>query len=1223
MIYDVLQWMVIGLLLSTVLFAGGILAREVWRGLLWLRLRDHSEACKNLVTSYQKKNFQGINKLLFQLRDTFEPEVIENVLREKLTESDEETLKHIREMYEFFQFTERYIQGLESPKWRVRAESAYALGKIGDATAVPALIKRMQDPDEDEQNVKMACAQALGMIRDPSAIPLLIEALKEVNKWSSVQVAELLVRFGKEAVPALLDALQNDESVNQRIWAAQILGSIGDNSAIPVLMQRLRDRDPNVRIASLEALGEIKSPLAVHSIIHILLHDPVSNVRSQAAISLGRLSDEIALQPLLNALNDPEYWTRLRAVEALELLGTAHIPHLTRILFMDPRTEVRTRAAQALERMGLVEEKLKQLDSEDLAEQQEAHRFLITMAQLGQIQQLQGYLHHPDFRTRYRVCEILGETGNPALEGALLEASKDEEWSVRIKALSYLAKSTSPQAIEIFQAALNDPDPIIKPMILESIKQLNTSQLERFYDQLVPMLNHDNIEVRTHAIELLARIPKREVFELLTTCLHDPIDEIRQTTIEVLGDLKNEETTPYLIKMLKDPNKEVRYAAFEALGKIKDERAIDPLLEALAEADVKGRKIITRSLAAFGLELFYPRMDYLMGLESPEVEQALCWILGDTGDEGAIRILKFFLQNKDANVRAAAIGSLGRIPHKESARAVLQCAHDVNKRVRASVANALHRIGIEEGLEELALLLKDPDPFVRNRAALSLSWLSQQPWIADKLIERYQEESHEESKLYLLIAIGLQPSEKTFQFVLSYFHIEETRQKLLELLKQENDLSLEQRFFKNLKLEQLQRTETSEEIFTRYLKDLQESQEIERREAAIDALEILIYEDSLPYLLDCLMSDPEIRLRQKASHALGILGEKLPHLKSQIREGLLESLSDPVPSVCEASLKALHKVADHTTTNRIFDLLSSKSTRIQQATVQLLVSLNRYDASDLLDIIAGTDSPDLMKQGIHLLKKVQDPNVISFLKVILLTKEKQLRLAAIKALEGHLQNQETHETLLSLLNDRDRDIRLWSIRLIGASKDLELIQHLANSINDPYLAIRLELIKIFKQNPHEELIKPLFALLHDPIEEVRFDSFLALAQIDNIFALQHFLEQLKQTPLAFRKKIIQNLQQSDAFELQKQRFQNDPSPQIRRLALLFLVVTAENSLPFLIEALQDPAPEVRKAALNFLLTLPAQEVQKHLHNLIYDPDPEIRKIVRKHLNLRLRVIDER
>ena len=97
---------------------------------------------------------------------------------------------------------------LDHEDCKVRCNAAHALGRIGDKSAVPALIKALRDthmeyaddehPDMGKFHpVSVAAADALGAIGDRSAVPALIEALKHSDRFVKDSAEEALIALGE------------------------------------------------------------------------------------------------------------------------------------------------------------------------------------------------------------------------------------------------------------------------------------------------------------------------------------------------------------------------------------------------------------------------------------------------------------------------------------------------------------------------------------------------------------------------------------------------------------------------------------------------------------------------------------------------------------------------------------------------------------------------------------------------------------------------------------------------------------------------------------------------------------------------------------------------------------------------------------------------------------------------------------------------------------------
>jgi hypothetical protein len=116
----------------------------------------------------------------------------------------------------------------------------------------------------------------------------------------------------------LISALRHqDPDVQWR--AAAALGSFGPD-AIQQLIAGLRTRDHAVQLGIIEALGEIRHPLAVEPLVG-LLRDPSVEIRWEAALALGEIGDPRARAPLLAALRDPDRYVRYGTALALGKLG--------------------------------------------------------------------------------------------------------------------------------------------------------------------------------------------------------------------------------------------------------------------------------------------------------------------------------------------------------------------------------------------------------------------------------------------------------------------------------------------------------------------------------------------------------------------------------------------------------------------------------------------------------------------------------------------------------------------------------------------------------------------------------------------------------------------------------------------------------------------------------------------------------------------------------------
>ena len=162
------------------------------------------------------------------------------------------------------------------------------LGKCGSREAVPLLGRIFLDPVS--RPIREDLADILGKLGDKTAVPFLLEGLSDNELWVRAKSAGSLGRLGeRRAVPALRFRLE-DESSDVREAAALALAELKASEASPELIKHLEsDEDSAVRAAAAEALGEIGAGDAVQALRRVIAGDADEDVISAASEALGNL----------------------------------------------------------------------------------------------------------------------------------------------------------------------------------------------------------------------------------------------------------------------------------------------------------------------------------------------------------------------------------------------------------------------------------------------------------------------------------------------------------------------------------------------------------------------------------------------------------------------------------------------------------------------------------------------------------------------------------------------------------------------------------------------------------------------------------------------------------------------------------------------------------------------------------------------------------------------
>ncbi len=178
--------------------------------------------------------------------------------------------------------------------------------------------------------------------------PVAIAMLSKVRGEGLAALATVFERRGD--IASYLRALSARKEA-RRAWAAEVLGGVRCEPAVPGLIGLLRDRVPEVRLVAARALGRIGDPAAAQPLLDSLATaQPVpTHLVTQALVQFG----PAAAPALVAALDHTEPAVRLAALQALRLTGTIGAEaRVTAVLSQDSSLEVRVAAAALLGRLG-------------------------------------------------------------------------------------------------------------------------------------------------------------------------------------------------------------------------------------------------------------------------------------------------------------------------------------------------------------------------------------------------------------------------------------------------------------------------------------------------------------------------------------------------------------------------------------------------------------------------------------------------------------------------------------------------------------------------------------------------------------------------------------------------------------------------------------------------------------------------------------------------------
>lgn len=149
------------------------------------------------------------------------------------------------------------LVALDDDRMEVRAEACASLGDLGDASALPMLIRRL---DDGAPPVRQNAAIALGTLAHPDAFAPLVEALQSGPADLRFQAATSLAEIDQARAYEPLAAALDDADPQVVAAAALSLGAIGDDRAVPLLAARLDHPEAATRFDVAYALAELNEP---------------------------------------------------------------------------------------------------------------------------------------------------------------------------------------------------------------------------------------------------------------------------------------------------------------------------------------------------------------------------------------------------------------------------------------------------------------------------------------------------------------------------------------------------------------------------------------------------------------------------------------------------------------------------------------------------------------------------------------------------------------------------------------------------------------------------------------------------------------------------------------------------------------------------------------------------------------------------------------------------
>ncbi len=600
------------------------------------------------------------------------------------------------------------VQIQSSPYWNERREAALALKHSKEPEVKQALIKALDDHDDD---VLQAVIVALGEVGDEEAAEHMVlprylnhpnpqirwAVLKSIGKigrsFIITEVARLIddpewvVRNeARRVLQKQVESLVTDFSTDSAQRMVSLLSTSNEelreiliNAFIrighrikPMLRDFARMGGKEIQTAMVYVLGQIKDQECVPLLIE-LLENPDKYIRKSAIEALGQIRDVTALTAMIERFGDASREVQISTIEAIAKIGKPALEQLHETLRYSSRKLIQQNVLHALAQIR------NHSSIPYLIEYMGSTYFIVRRAAIT------GLVKYGDVVID-DVHQVIKNIKWPMVEDLLSIAENGPTVAIRVKAINALGAVTDHRAVHLLKKLAASEEKSIQKASLAALAQIGCSCWQRCgalavlremrkapdVDLIVDQLDNDSENVRHRAVQVLARCGNPQaVPALLQTSTIDGNPTLRCESLRAADELAPAD--PEVVKTAKqamsDPDPRVQAEAIRIMGRSPEPSNLSPLLECLKSPSWEVRRNAALALGNMGNIALPSLLDRLYKGDTKELESVIRAI-GNVGSPEAMPAIEEILAKEPAEsqVRNAAQKAIADIREKEEER---------------------------------------------------------------------------------------------------------------------------------------------------------------------------------------------------------------------------------------------------------------------------------------------------------------------------------------------------------------------------------------------------------------------------------------------------------------------------------------------------------------------------------------------------------------------------
>lgn len=381
---------------------------------------------------------------------------------------------------------------------------------------------------DGKETIREIMKECIEQKSGPSAVPRLVERLREPNSQLRRGIAESLRKLGSPAIIDKIIPMLNEDDKDLKGVVMGLVGDLGGAQAAVYLLPLLRSTDWWVRKKAVEAICKIKDPKSVDPLIELLAAEKDPKIKMMVIQTLGQIGNASAARAILPSIADNDLIVRQMVVEALENIADKEM--VPEIINAMRGAEVNVRRAGV--------EILSKLKDAQAAET------------------LLRCIQDTDWWVREIATDALAIVKDGSVAKKVIGLFKNPDENIRRAAVEYFNRVPDKEAFGPLIEVLKDADWWVREKAVMALGKLKDPSA---IDHIIQL--KDDYDVRWVVPQALAEIGGPRVLDYLADFMDDPERNVRMEALKALGRLNDKSVLPIIKATVKDSDSEIRDTA--------------------------------------------------------------------------------------------------------------------------------------------------------------------------------------------------------------------------------------------------------------------------------------------------------------------------------------------------------------------------------------------------------------------------------------------------------------------------------------------------------------------------------------------------------------------------------------------------------------------------------------------------------------------------------------